>query len=58
MYGYYSEVMRDAIRQMNRYDQLFYELKKEHLLNFLEDGDKSGTSDFTIFDIMDQEKKV
>lgn len=58
MYGNSSEVIRDAIRQMNRYEQLFYDLKREHLLNMLEEGEKSGISDFTVSDIMDQEKKV
>ena len=58
MYGNSSEVIRDAIRQMNRYEKLFYDSKKEHLLNMLEESEKSGISDFTVSDIMDQEKKV
>lgn len=57
MYGNASEVIRDAIRQMNRYEQLFYDLKKERLLELLEEGEKSGVSDLSITDIIDQEKK-
>jgi len=58
MYGNASEVIRDAIRQMNRYEQLFHELKKERLLQFLEEGEKSGISDLTVSDIVEQEKKI
>lgn len=57
MYGNASEVIRDAIRLMNRYEQLFYDLKKERLLQLLEEGEKSGVSDLSITDIIDQEKK-
>lgn len=58
MYGNPSEVIRDAIRQMNRNEQLFYDLKKERLLQLLEEGEKSGRSDLTVSDIVDQEKKI
>lgn len=57
MYGNASEVIRDAIRQMNRYEQLFYDLKKEHLIQLLEEGEKSGVSELTINDIIDLKKK-
>ncbi|MGM0458722.1 MAG: type II toxin-antitoxin system ParD family antitoxin [Bacteroidota bacterium] len=58
MYGNASEVIRDAIRQMNHYDQLLYSLKKERLLQMLEDGKRSGISDLTVSDIVDQEKNI
>jgi len=43
---------------MNRYEQLFYDLKKERILQLLEEGEKSGISDLTVFDIVEQEKKI
>ncbi len=57
LYNNSSEVIRDALRQMNRYDEFFYGLKKEHLINLLEEGEKSGKSDLSVFDIIRQEKE-
>lgn len=56
LYNNASEVIRDALRQMNRYDSFFYDLKKEHLLNLLEEGEQSGSSELSVFDIIEQEK--
>lgn len=56
LYNNSSEVVRDALRQMNRYEELFYHLKKEHLTSLLKEGEKSGKSDFSISDIIHQEK--
>jgi antitoxin ParD1/3/4 len=58
MYGNASEVIRDAIRQMNRYEQLFHDLRRERLLQVLEEGEKSGISDLTVSDIVEQEKNI
>jgi len=58
MYGNASEVIRDDIRQMNRYEQLFYDLKKERLLQLQDEGETSGVSELSITDIIDQEKKI
>ena len=58
LYNNSSEVIRDALRQMNRYDEFFYGLKKEHLINLLEEGEKSGKSDLSVFDIIRQEKEI
>lgn len=57
LYNNSSEVVRDALRQMNRYEELFYHLKKEHLISLLKEGEKSGKSDFSISDIIHQEKQ-
>ena len=52
LYGNASEVVRDALRQMDRYNQLFYDLKREHLLTALEKGEASGDSSMSVLDIM------
>lgn len=57
LYGNASEVVRDAIRQMHKYDALFYELKKEQLVKLLEEGEGSGKSEFAISDIIEQKNK-
>ncbi|MTI87229.1 MAG: type II toxin-antitoxin system ParD family antitoxin [Balneolaceae bacterium] len=57
LYNNSSEVIRDALRQMNRYDEFFYDLKREHLKALLEEGEKSEKSDLSISDIIHQEKE-
>ena len=52
LYGNVSEVVRDALRQMDRYDQLFYDLKREHLLTALEEGEASRDSSVSVLDIL------
>jgi antitoxin ParD1/3/4 len=52
-----SEVIRDALRQMNRYESFFYDLKRKHLISLLEEGERSGLSDVSVSDIIEQEKK-
>ena len=54
LYGNASEVVRDALRQMDRYDQLFYDLKREQLLKALEEGENSGQSKVTVRDIINE----
>ena len=54
LYGNASEVVRDALRQMDRYDQLFYDLKREQLLKALEEGENSGQSTVTVRDIINE----
>ena len=56
LYNNSSEVIRDALRQMNRYEELFYQLKKEHLISLLEEGERSGKSDISVSDIIHQGK--
>lgn len=56
LYGNASEVVRDALRQMDKYDQLFYELKREQLLKALEEGENSGNSKITVMDIINEIK--
>lgn len=58
LYGNASEVIRDALRQMNRYEEFFYDLKRKHLINLLEEGEKSGLIDVSVSDIIEQEKKA
>ncbi|MDR9415142.1 MAG: type II toxin-antitoxin system ParD family antitoxin [Gracilimonas sp.] len=54
MYGNASEVVRDAIHQMHKYDSLFYELKKEQFIKLIEEGEKSGISKLSITDIINE----
>jgi Arc/MetJ-type ribon-helix-helix transcriptional regulator len=56
MYGNASEVVRDAIRQMHKYDSLFYELKKEQFIKLIEEGEKSGISKLSITAIINEQK--
>ena len=57
LYGNASEVIRDALRQMDKYDQLFYELKREQLLKDLEEGEASGDSPLSVADIINEGKQ-
>ncbi|MEX0721393.1 MAG: type II toxin-antitoxin system ParD family antitoxin [Balneolaceae bacterium] len=57
LYNNSSEVIRDALRQMNRNEEFFYDLKRSHLIDLLEEGEKSGISDSSISDIIRQEKE-
>lgn len=56
MYGNVSEVVRDAIRKMHKYDSVFYELKKEQLIKLIEEGEGSGISELSITDIINERK--
>ena len=56
LYNNSSEVIRDALRQMNRYEEFFYDLKRKHLIDLLEEGERSGKSSASISDIIRQEK--
>lgn len=38
LYGNASEVIRDALRQMNRYEEFFYDLKRKQLIELLDEG--------------------
>jgi antitoxin ParD1/3/4 len=57
LYNNSSEVIRDALRHMNRYEEFFYDLKRKHLIELLEEGEKSGRSDNSVSDIIHQEKQ-
>ncbi|TVQ06171.1 MAG: type II toxin-antitoxin system ParD family antitoxin [Balneolaceae bacterium] len=57
LYGNASEVIRDALRQMNRYEEFFYDLKKKHLIELLYVGERSGVSEFSVSDIIERESK-
>lgn len=57
LYNNSSEVIRDALRQMNKHDEFFYGLKRSHLIDLLKEGEMSGISDLSVSDIIHQEKE-
>ena len=54
LYGNASEVIRDALRQMNRYEEFFYDLKRKQLIELLDEGENSGVSEYSVTDIIEQ----
>lgn len=56
LYGNASEVIRDALRQMNRYEEFFYDLKRKQLIELLDEGENSGVSEYSVTDIIEEER--